>query len=148
VAFQNNDVSILPAKSKKTAVKDVWMVYFFIHHNGQTYIKRRDESGIWKGLYDFPVVESERAIDPETTASTFLSENFKSEKPEVRAVSSEYTHILSHRKIHAWFITITLHTIWKKPHKNLQKVDRSRLSEYGIPRLIDRFLADFDADKL
>ncbi len=65
VAFQTGKVSVLPFKSKKTKVTRRYLNYLIIediHQNTQ--IQKREGSGIWQNLYEFPVIETDAETIP------------------------------------------------------------------------------------
>lgn len=54
-------LDLLPIKSHKTRVQERWIDYFLLRHEGTIAIRRRDtRRGVWKGLYEFPSIVSER----------------------------------------------------------------------------------------
>lgn len=139
-ALAEGKVKELPVKSKKTAVKDIWMYYFFIQMGDKTYIRKRKDNGIWKGLHDFPLVESEGELKVENVISEFFIANKFDAKTEVLGISEEYIHILSHRKIHARFISIRLKSSWKLLPESVFEITLKTIDTYGVPRLIEKFL--------
>ncbi len=53
-AFQLGRTGEFPFKSKKTAVKDLHLIYYFVRFGDEILIRRRAEDHIWKKLYEFP----------------------------------------------------------------------------------------------
>jgi A/G-specific adenine glycosylase len=47
-------VQDFPVKSKKVKAQDLKLHYYYIRYRNQFLIKQRDDSFIWKKLYDFP----------------------------------------------------------------------------------------------
>ncbi len=140
VALAKGKVKELPAKSKKTAVKDIWMYYFFIQKGENTFIKKRTANGIWKGLHDFPLIESQKQLKAEDLIESFIKENKLPTDSEVLSIGEEYIHILSHRKIHARFISIQTQRSWKQLPEDVFEIAVKDIDLYGVPRLIDKFL--------
>ena len=91
-AFNEKRVNELPIKSKKTKVKEIQMDYLVIEHNGQILVRERVENGIWKGLWEFYLIEG--SLD-------WLAFPRK-------ALKSPPVHLLSHRKIkaEAWHVQV------------------------------------------
>lgn len=54
LAFSSGSVSLFPVKTKKVKAQDLKLKYYFIQHQNLFLIKQRDDSFIWKKLYDFP----------------------------------------------------------------------------------------------
>ena len=50
-------VAEFPIKTKKTKVKEIEMNYLVIEQNGQLLVRERTEKGIWKGLWEFYLIE-------------------------------------------------------------------------------------------
>jgi A/G-specific adenine glycosylase len=91
-AFKEKRVNELPIKSKKTKVKEIEMDYLVIEQNGQILVRERVENGIWKGLWEFYLIEG--SLD-------WLAFPRK-------ALKSPPVHLLSHRKIkaEAWHVQV------------------------------------------
>ena len=54
LAFEMGRVQDFPVKSKKVKTQDLKLHYYYIRYRNQFIIKQRDDSFIWKKLYDFP----------------------------------------------------------------------------------------------
>ena len=54
MALQTGDVTRFPVKTKKLKVQDLDLTYYFVKSGSSFLIKQRDESFIWKKLYEFP----------------------------------------------------------------------------------------------
>lgn len=54
MAYETGNTSLYPVKSKKIKAEDLKLQYYFVQHQDVFLIKQRDESFIWKKLYDFP----------------------------------------------------------------------------------------------
>lgn len=54
LAYATGRVMEFPVKSKKVKTQDLKLHYYYIVHKKQFLIKQRDDSFIWKKLYDFP----------------------------------------------------------------------------------------------
>lgn len=147
-AFSNNRVSFFPVKKQKAVVSKRYLYYFLIQdvHDNKTwvYLKKREEKDIWKNLYDFPLVDSKRKIDPLDALSQFTSFfQLSSNQTDVKNISEIYHHQLTHQKIYAQFITLIVN---KKINLNgdnsLLLVKIENLINYPVPRLIERYLHD------
>jgi A/G-specific adenine glycosylase len=91
-AFNEKRVNEFPIKSKKTKVKEIKMDYLVIEQKGQLLVRERVENGIWKGLWEFYLIEG--SLD-------WLAFPRK-------ALKSPPVHLLSHRKIkaEAWHVQV------------------------------------------
>jgi A/G-specific adenine glycosylase len=70
LAYGSGSVSAFPVKTKKVKAENLKLQYYFVQHENLFLIKQRDESFIWKKLYDFPEdipVEFQKYIAGEKT---------------------------------------------------------------------------------
>ena len=89
---QAKNVANFPVKSKKTKVKEIEMNYLVIEQKGQLLVRERTENGIWKGLWEFYLLEDQPGWLPFSR----------------QALKSPPVHLLSHRKIKcdAWHVQV------------------------------------------
>jgi A/G-specific adenine glycosylase len=139
-AIEGNFVYQVPVKSKKTAVKEIWLTYFYVIENGHTYVERRNGAGIWKGLYNFPNDQSEIQPAVDDVLNSFADAHLDSSSI-MRVVKHEViAHQLTHRKIYASFISLYLDRKPKYIPEEWQRISCDRITKYGVPRLIEKFL--------
>jgi A/G-specific adenine glycosylase len=60
IAFKEGHQVLLPVKSLKIKVKNRYFHYFFFINNTKTTIEQRTENDIWKNLYQFPLIETNK----------------------------------------------------------------------------------------
>ena len=77
-AFNNNLIFELPKKAKKLKIRKRYFEFLIINENEKILIQKR-EKGIWKGLYQFPLIEnsvkkSERDIENSKSLKKKLSQ--------------------------------------------------------------------------
>ena len=105
-ALGSKKVMSIPVKKGKTKILKVNHTYMCFIHDNKTYIEKR-AAGIWKNLYQFPLIEEDIKPDGITKiVNRYLKTPSKFEISDV----FDSTHILSHRKIQASFYTIHLDT--------------------------------------
>lgn len=105
-ALGSKKVMSIPFKKGKTKILKVNHTYMCFIHDNKTYIEKRT-AGIWKNLYQFPLIEEDIKPDGITKiVNRYLKTPSKFEISDV----FDSTHILSHRKIQASFFTIHLDT--------------------------------------
>jgi A/G-specific adenine glycosylase len=107
-AYLHNEQGNLPVKIKKLKVKQRFINYLVVSQDGKLAMNERVEKGIWHGLYDFPSIETDHAIDtvddfPESKLLFNLVEN-----SQIGSISRMYKHILTHQKLMVKFWTIHL----------------------------------------
>ncbi len=103
-----------------------------------TFIKKRTGSGIWKNLYDFPLIETVQEIGPEKLSQhedfVLLMEGSRFSPP--REVFS-FRHLLSHRELKVKFFTFDVDNF---SCKTVLKVPPEELCNYPVPRPIEKFI--------
>lgn len=139
-AYRQNRVAELPLKKRRIVVKDIWMYYFFIKRARTTFLRKRTGNGIWKGLYDFPSEEFGNEKEIQIVIENFVKNHGLPQDSKVISVSEEFIHILSHRKIYARFITLGIRERWENLPTGVFESPLEEVRNFGIPRLIDKFL--------
>lgn len=126
----------LPVKKKKAAVKKRYMYYLVVRNGKRIYMKRRTESDIWKGLFDFPVIERSRPLSAASLVVQLAREGITA-KPSY--ISSTYEHTLTHQHIHSRFVVYDKLTV---TDRRWRAYTFSHVDKLPKPALISRFLAD------
>lgn len=126
-----------PVKKLKTKVKTVYFDYIVIFESSYTFIEKRT-SGIWKGLYQFPLMESADNNVNEMELSQKLEEWGRSDQP-LKIQLNSMQHQLSHRLIRANFWQITSDQQIFSP-KGYKRIKISELSAYPMPQLLVNYL--------
>lgn len=131
----------LPIKSKKTAVSHRFFNYLFIKHEEQTFLQKRIAKDVWQHLYEFPLIETENSMSLirllEMQEFKLLFENIT--KIEILKKTNPMQHILSHRVIHAQFISISISEINEQLSSYI-KVPISEIDHFPVSRLMELFL--------
>ncbi|MDA3853328.1 MAG: A/G-specific adenine glycosylase [Bacteroidales bacterium] len=140
VALDKQQVTELPIKSKKTKVQNLFLYYFVFQQGDKIIIQQRSDSGIWRNMYEFPILESPTKLK-KAEVLEHLSEISTLSKAEIN-FSSTYTHILSHRKIQATFIHVKNENELPQLAKT-QSITLSEFDNYPVSRLIERFWENF-----
>jgi A/G-specific adenine glycosylase len=127
LAFKNKTIAQRPVKAKKTKVTARHFVYLIELSPSQTIrIEKRKEKGIWQHLYQFPLLEFTSIEDKQSCLASLKS----------KFISKEYKHILSHQQLFAHFAVVEPSN--EIPENQLE-IGLSELSNFPIPRLIDKF---------
>jgi A/G-specific adenine glycosylase len=105
VAFRTKRQGALPVKSKKIRVKKRFLNYLVLAYAGKIYMKRREKGDIWKGLYDFYLVESNepRGLNQLEDALAALLQRHKL-LPTGK--SAMHKHLLTHQQLHVHFFHV------------------------------------------
>ncbi|MFO7934165.1 MAG: A/G-specific adenine glycosylase [Bacteroidales bacterium] len=142
VARGSGRVEMLPVKLPKRKPLKRWMYYYImVHANGETILTRRNGNDIWRSLYQFPLVESERSLEDGELAARIQPELLPEDVDvTLEKISPEVKHQLTHRTLHAKFIHLRPHQ-WPDPlPADWLKIPVERLHEFPVPRLITRYL--------
>lgn len=140
-AYLNESVENYPVKEKKTKVLDRYMHYLFIRHKDQLWLEKRNGQDIWKNMYQLPLIESYEVLLPEQILqSKEWRTIFDNAQVELRSVSNEIIHLLSHRKIHAFFYEIQL--IKGEVHHPAKPVYSKDIFNFAVPKLIENYLTE------
>ncbi len=103
-AYKNDMVDQLPFKVKTLTKKSRYFHYFILENEGSVLLGRREKQDIWKGLFEFPMIESEGPELDTTTIIRFLKEEFGGNitmSPTYKKTELK-KHLLTHREIHAF----------------------------------------------
>ncbi|MBK9282879.1 MAG: A/G-specific adenine glycosylase [Sphingobacteriaceae bacterium] len=140
LALKHNEVKTLPIKAGKVKVRTRYFNYFLIIDNKRTLIiKKRAEKDIWEGLYDFPLLETEKILTPaEITTSSHLQE-YRKKQIKILEISKTYVHILSHQKIMCQFVLLKVSALHATRHKT---ANSKTLTKFAFPRLIELYIND------
>ena len=142
-AFLNGNQKELPVKIGKTKQRKRYFLFLVFHYEDNYYLQKRGDQDIWRGLYQFPLIElSKKPLKTEIVkqVSMYLSSNGLLKEYVIDQISTEFKHILSHQQIHARFVHIKTE---KKPFMtDLHEVFKSAISGYALPRLITRYLEE------
>lgn len=140
-AFESGMVSSLPVKTQKVKVKERFFNYLVVELQGNTFIQKRTGADIWKNLYEFPLIESDHLFtaDDLLPNADFIALFNGINKVDIVNISTPVKHVLTHRIIHAVFITLSI------SNKNRQLEDYieipvNQIDEYAVSRLIEMFL--------
>ena len=134
-------VERLPVKNGKTVVKPRYFNYLYVHGQGMTLLSKRTGNDIWRNLYEFPLIETERAVTwEELSGITVFQELFDGiENVEIAREYVAKKHVLSHRVIFPVFYEIRIDSFSRSMGKYL-KVPDDRVGEYAVSRLIQSYL--------
>jgi A/G-specific adenine glycosylase len=150
VAKELGLVSRLPFKQKKIKLRIRYLNYFIctFKQNEVTFVavKNRTSEDIWKGLYDFPSIETTEDTDFAQLAKDMAFLDWTANKNyTLYKVSGLQKHQLTHQTLFARFFHLRFDCPIVYDTKNgISLVDQNRLVEYPLPRLIDRYLQNTD----
>jgi len=134
LALKLRKVNQLPVKSKKAKVRNRFFNYLVVSDENQnTLIQKRTDKGIWHNLYEFPLLETDGAVDFEFlsgSASSFFPSHQIQSITELRSVN----HKLTHQNLSIKFWKINVSGIVEKA------VDYDTLRTFPFPIVIFNFI--------
>ncbi|MDG1039886.1 MAG: A/G-specific adenine glycosylase [Polaribacter sp.] len=138
IALATKTIKELPVKEKKVKVKKRYFNFLvFISDDNKTVLSERKGKGIWQGLYQFPLIETEKNVSKETlqienSSEIGLLENL------VLFNEKEIVHKLSHQHLHTKFWIV------KKGNLPKNSINWKDVEKYPVPILIANFLKNFN----
>jgi A/G-specific adenine glycosylase len=141
-AYLNGSADKLPARKKKNKRKTRHFHYLIIRMGISVFIRRREEKDIWKWLYEFPLIETEKSIPLRQLAqSNEFIRLTRNTAFKMHQVSHEVRHVLSHQLIKAKFYLIDIRKTNTVLRQQFVQVEISHLDTYAFPRVITQHLA-------
>lgn len=145
-AYRTGRVNMLPVKTAKSKPKDRWFYYFDLRWkaDGERYgmMHRRDGNDIWRGLWQFPLLETEKELGEKQLkeeATRYIRDNFGLPDVDIH-LSEPYLHQLTHRTIHARFIAAELAQAPAARPADTAIMNAREMDCAPVPRLIDKYL--------
>jgi A/G-specific adenine glycosylase len=143
VALEKKLTKELPIKEKKIKVRNRYFNFLVVKTEAdKTILSERKGKGIWQGLYQFPLIESNTNIDKNELVS---SEEFITLFPNETTISlfnkKEIVHKLSHQHLYTQFWIVETAT------SSEAKIKWNSIKKYPVPVLIANFLETFQAEK-
>lgn len=138
LALKTGTIAERPVKQGKAVQTPRWFNYLHItDKRGQTAICHREGKDIWRGLYEFPLLETPSETEFESLSlPSFLKDCVLT--GSVRMPK----HVLSHRIIHAVFHRINVADLSALPlPEGWRIIPSERLGDYAVARLTELYLA-------
>jgi len=136
VAFQLEKVDKLPVKNWKTKVQNRYFNYLvMVSADEKTFLEKR-LNGIWKNLYQFPLIEKEAV----TSISVYEVEKlFPGQKVESVTLFNDkpVIHKLSHRKLYVQFWVVYASAL------ETEGIPVDKINDYPVPVVIQNFIESF-----
>ncbi|MCX7546348.1 A/G-specific adenine glycosylase [Xanthomarina sp. F1114] len=141
IAFIEETVANLPVKIKaKKPTKKYFNFLVFVSDTGETILEKREENGIWKNLYQFPLIETKKIQTAKSFQLELKNHAFVEDTNYKLFLFNEtdIVHKLSHQHLHTKFWILTVPELPKKgvPVENIR--------DYAVPVLIENFIEDFN----
>lgn len=139
VALNENRIQDLPLKLKKGKIRERFFNYIVLmDKNKGTRLEQRKGKGIWQGLFQFPLIETQEP-GIETEIEKTLTEQFpKLAIESIRLYNEEpIVHKLSHQHLKTRFWIVQLNSVLA------DNVSWSNIEDFPVPVLIANFIQSF-----
>lgn len=148
LAFASGNVQRYPVKQNKAKSRDRYFHYFHIIYKNETWLRRREGKDIWNGLYEFPLIETEKALSFEELQQTdsFHSLFGDAGNLEISIEQPKEKHILSHQVLYTTFYRIRI-GIESKALRDYIRIPIEDIEKYAVPRLIHIYLEKLEPSK-
>jgi len=146
-AFIKDIVSEIPVKEKAKPKTKAYYNYFICTNDAEDLIVIKQRvKGIWKNLFEFPKIFSNRKQSEKTALNNFIETYKVKHKIKLCDASSEYKHSLSHKDLFIKFYRVKLSS--KKDiesilnNGNSEIVERNDLKNYPFPIIIKKYIEE------
>jgi A/G-specific adenine glycosylase len=141
-AFIQNKINDLPIKKKKIIQRNRYFNYLVINSDDTIWLKKRIENGIWKNLFEFPLIESDEKTEIETLLNQIdFQKIINHGTANIENISNWKIHILSHQRIHFRFIRIQLSNL-TYDNPNYIRVKKEEIFNFAVPKLLETYLTE------
>ncbi len=138
----------LPVNKKEVKKKTLYLNYLVFNESDSVYVKKTSLGNIWKGLFDFFVLERDFIYSKkEEVVSELEHLGIEILENQISGGEKVYRHLLSHREINAKFFVVDLDRskIFKKFAKenSLSLITISKLQDIPKPILIHNYIDEY-----
>jgi len=150
-AYANDKVYALPRKSKRIKHRKRYFYYLVIRTPKGIYLRQRGADDIWKKLYDFPLIETDRlykraTIIDQLSKTEEWQQWFGQAPLDVQKISKLYKQTLSHQKISTFFIEVfykgDLEVVFHQEKNKLTLTNQKKLQTFAFPKMIAEYLSE------
>jgi len=147
VAFQHGKIAELPVKLKKGKVKERHLNYFvFLSDDNFTVLQQRTKRGIWKKLYEFPMVETQEEMQKDHIMEIKKTQTTGIKPQDIYAFNTKsIRHQLTHQRLMVKFWIVQkneLSKVVQNPDRLIIKYED--IKDFPVPVVIDNFLNAFE----
>jgi A/G-specific adenine glycosylase len=140
-AYQWDAVAALPVKLKKTMIRKRYFNYIVIVSNDdKTVLEQRTGNGIWRQLYEFPLVETKSGVGLRGLRDNDLFKEYK-ERFAIQKVilynEEPIVHKLSHQHLHTRFWIAETEALGNNG------IPFGEVQRFPVPVLIENFIGQF-----
>lgn len=137
-AYRQDQIDRFPVKGSKTKVKEVFYHFIVLEKGEKLWLTQRDDSGLWKKLWHFPMLETENELTEVEVLHWVISSFQLKEHQLIHKGKWKTLHLLSHRKIQARFWQFACSGTPDK--KGIFEIDRQDIDTYALPQIMVKYL--------
>lgn len=139
LAFNKNKIDTLPVKEKKIKIKHRYLNFLVLNIDHQTFLEKRIDNGIWKNLYQFPLIEAEKNVTQSELTKLITIDSLTFNPTEITLYNTTpITHKLTHQHLYIQFWMVQ-----KANTKHLNMTHWNDVEQFAIPKPIDNFISLF-----
>ncbi len=140
IAFRNASVHSIPLRKPKPPRRHRYFHYLAISDGRHIQLHRRDGSDIWRGMYDFPLIETRSLRAPSRKkilhAAAGLGHDIAFDGPPV-----EMQQILTHQVIHCRFYPLTTQRrVRRRATHDGIFVRYRNLKNFALPKVVREYI--------
>ena len=138
VSLQQNRIKELPVKIKKGKIRKRYFNYLIlIDDRGNTQLNKRTSDGIWKNLFEFPLIESHKSLNEQE----IIAEIHNTMQISFKNFFSWQEHPVVHKLSHQHLIT----TFWiiETNSEIAGGIPLQKIEAYPVPVLMADFIKTF-----
>ena len=136
-AFQQGKVEYFPIKTKRVKITTRYFNYLVVNTPlGKTIVHQRRGKGIWRNLYEFPLIESNENLSLAKLKNSLAQSDWKfgSIKNIDLIEPKPIKHILSHQHLYLQFWSLEL------KEENRHAISKDQLNSLAVPIVIQDFI--------
>ncbi|MCX6286989.1 MAG: A/G-specific adenine glycosylase [Bacteroidetes bacterium] len=141
-ALQYGMVDSLPEKKQQQPLRPRYFHYLVIRVRGRKglYFRKRTENDIWKGLYEFPLLETSKPVSlPRLMNSLEWKQYFGKTPVKILSQTGSINHLLSHQKIIATFYSMEI----EQPSEKFGAlIHPKNIHELPVARILEKYIED------
>lgn len=139
-AFEQGKAEQLPVKVSRRTIRQRYFHYLVIWYEDRIVLQRRENKDIWRGLYEFPLLEADAPGGAELLHHAAWKNLLPDEDWILKSISDRQQQ-LTHQRIYARFFAVeTSRPPAVLAHQIL--VHRHQLTLYAFPGIIIQYLRD------
>lgn len=142
-AFNNDAIASLPVKSKKLKKRIRYFNFIVIEYKDQVILRQRREKDIWKLLYEYPYLETEKMTTlTKSKINRMVKDAFNyTQTYKWNNEQKVYKQQLTHQTIIGSFYKVTLNAK-PNPQDPYVLAKKDQVGIYAFPKIIDCYLND------